>query len=128
MRRLLLVAAAVGLTACGNKPMPVEPVAGELTLTFSSPVGNDGALLLLVSGGPVTTVTALNGYQAASAPAGTNLTRIVVTGNLVAGDVVKIAIPDTSASAAYSARVEAAANRNTFALSDPLSYTAGLRK
>lgn len=127
MRRMLAAAWLGLLAACGGDH-PVAPVAGQLTLSFSSPVGTDGALLVLISGGPVTSVTSLNGYQVASASAGTNLTRIVITGNLVPGDVARLAIPNVDVTASYSARVEAAADRSTFALADPQSYTAGLRK
>lgn len=113
-------------TACGGKT-PTAPVSGDFTLSFSSGPSNDGALLLLITG-PVTSVHALSGYQLSSAAAGTNRTRIVLTGNLLAGDILKISVPDTSALASYAAQVEAAADRTTYALAEPSLYTATLRK
>jgi hypothetical protein len=114
--------------AAGCGKSPTGPVAGEFTVSFSSGANSDGALLLLITG-PVNSVQVLNGYQMSSAAAGTNRTRVVITGDLIAGDVLKLSVPDTStALGAYSATVEAAANRTTYALADPALYTATVRK
>jgi len=124
-----LLAESVGLvlgTACGKSP--TGPVAGNFTVSYSSGTNTDGALLLLITG-PVNSVQVLGGYQMSSAAAGTNRTRVVITGSLIAGDVVKVSVPDTSAAlSGYTATVEAAADRTTYALADPSLYTATVRK
>jgi hypothetical protein len=127
MRRSIWVAAAIIATAACGKKEPVGPIGGNLTVSYDSPQFNDGALLVLVTG-PVTAVTALGGYQMASAPAGSNATRVVLTGTLVTGDILRLAVPDISAASSYSVRVEAAADRTTFALENPSTYTASVRK
>ena len=126
--RWLLAAGFTVTAACGGEKPPVGPVAGDLILAYGSPNTADGAVLILVTGGPISSVTPIGGYQVAFAPAGVNATRLVVTGNLVTGDVVRLRVPDVSASGNYSGRVEAAADRNTFALSDPGFYTTGIRR
>ena len=114
------------VAACGKSP--TGPVGGEFTVSFSSGTNSDGALLLLITG-PVNSVQALSGYQMSSATAGANRTRVVITGNLIAGDVVTLSVPDTSAAlGTYSATVEAAADRSTYALADPTLYSASVRK
>jgi hypothetical protein len=117
----LLAGLAVG---CGEKG-PVGPTGGDLPVAFTGPSNNVGAILVLVSG-TVESVTAVNGYQIASAPVGPNATRVVVTGSLAAGDLFKITVKDISAS--YGAQIEAVADRTTYALSDPSSYQATVRK
>ena len=126
----LAVAAALvvasGLGACGKKPGPTGPTAGEFTVSFSGGFGNDGALLLLVAG-RVTSIQAVGGYQIASASAGPNATRVVVTGNLVSGNILKLSVPDVAAIASYDVTVEAAADRTSFALADPNLYSTTIR-
>jgi hypothetical protein len=113
--------------ACGGEKGPTGPEAGDLTVSYAAaPGANDGALLLLVTGGPVTSISALSGHRVESAPAGANATRIVVTGQLVPGDILRLRVPDVAVR--YVVLVEAAADRATFALRDPGSYSAASRR
>ena len=59
---------------------------------------------------------------------GPTTTRVVVLGTLSAGDLFKIRVSDVNTGSAYSARVDQAADRLTFALNDPLGYSAVVRK
>lgn len=128
MKRILVAGLLVLGAACGSKkPDPVGPVAGDLTVSYAGPSQTDGALLLLVTG-TVTAVKAAGGYQVASAPAGPTSTRVVVTGQLATGDILKLSVPDVAAAATYSVKVEAAADRNTFALGDFSAYSAQVRR
>jgi hypothetical protein len=126
IRRWQVVIAALALGA-GCKKEPAGPEAGVLTVSFSSPTDTDGALLLLVTG-PVTSIQVLGGYQMSQAPAGGNATRVVLTGALISGDILKLSVPDVSTASSYTVAVEAAADRNTFALTDENQYTATVRK
>jgi len=131
MRRALFAGTILALSAglgCSGEPPTTGPQAGNLTVAYGGPSTTDGALLVLITGGPVESVSALGGYQLASASAGTNATRVVLTGSLSVGDIFTVRVPDVAALSSYVARVEAAADRNTFALADPASYTAGLRR
>lgn len=128
MRRLMLACLLAVSVACGSKkPDPVGPVSGDLTVSYVGPSQTDGALLLLVNGA-VTAVKATGGYQIASAAAGLTATRVVVTGALVTGDILKLTVADVSTVAGYSVTVEAVADRSTFALGDLTSYSATVRK
>jgi hypothetical protein len=95
--RWLFVAGCAITAACGGEKPPVGPVAGDVTLAYGSPSQADGAVLILVTGGPVTSVTPIGSYQVEFASAGVNATRLVVTGTLVTGDVVRLRVPDVSA-------------------------------
>lgn len=123
-RELWLGTALLGGLACGEKK-PVGPTGGDLTVAYTAPSTTDGALLVLVNG-VVDAVKPVAGYQLASAPVGTNATRVVVTGALAPGDLFRITVKDVSLT--YSVQVEAAADRNTFALNDPGGYAVTVRK
>ena len=116
--------AAGAMIGCGAKP-PVGPTGGDLAVAYSGPSTTDGAILLLVTGA-VDGVTAGSGYQVASASAGVNATRVVVTGTITPGVLFTIKVKDVAGS--FGAQVEAVADRTTFALNDPASYQATVRK
>ena len=127
VRLFLVVGIAAGL-ACGKGEEPVGPVAGDLTVAYGTQSATDGAVLILVTGGAVTSVTAVGQYRVASASVGVNATRVVVTGDLSAGDLFRIRVPDVSLVGSYIARIESAADRTTFALGDPGLYSAAIRR
>ncbi|MBM4187324.1 MAG: hypothetical protein FJ206_08440 [Gemmatimonadetes bacterium] len=124
-RRLLTAFGSVlTLAGCGKKE-PIGPTAGQLAIVYSGPSATDGAMLLVVTGG-VDAVTGSNGYRVASGSAGVNTTRVVVTGSLAPGELFKISVKDVDA--IYTARLEAVADRNTFALTDPSAYQITVAK
>lgn len=130
MRRGWLGAMALLLLAgaCKDSKPPVGPTAGNVTVSYQGTGSSDGAILLVVTGA-VTSVEALGGYRVASAPiSGGAETRIVITGDLVPGDLVRLAIPDVSKATDYEAHVEAVAHRTSYALQDPLTYTVSIRR
>jgi hypothetical protein len=98
-----------------------------LTVSYSGPSQTDGALLVIVTGA-VTGVKAIGSYQVASASLGPTSTRVVVTGDLAVGDVFKISVADVATVSTYTAAVEAAADRATYALDDPSAYHVSIRK
>lgn len=101
--------------------------AGTLTLRLAGATGNDGAVLVIVSGGPVSSVDAPAGYQIATNVDGAG-THVMVMGNLMAGAIATINVPIASQESAYVATVVQVADRTSFALLDPVRYQVTVSK
>jgi hypothetical protein len=116
---LLLVA-----TACGDDD-PVAPTAlpdpGPLQVIVQSPFADDGALILSVGGGPVDSIAAPGLTLTGVGTAGGGR-RVLVRGAIASGPVLTIFVPDRRAQHAYTAKVEAAASRTTYAQRAPSEY------
>lgn len=113
-RPRLLIAAAVALALAGcGKSDATGPVAGLLTVTLSTSTPNTGALMFTVSGGQIDGVNAA-GYQTYQTTLSTSSRRIILTGNIAAGTVVQLQVPDIAKASNYTARVEQAADRTTY--------------
>jgi hypothetical protein len=113
--------AVASIPACSNN---TGPTAVILNVSLSTPSPNDGAVLLAISGGPVDSVEAV-GYATYTAAA-TGTVRIIVAGDLVAGTIARIHLPDGRQATRYSATVEQVATRVTYAQRDPAGYRASL--
>jgi hypothetical protein len=125
MRALSILASLLALllvTSCSNN---TGPTAAALSLSLSTPNDNDGAVLLTITGGPVDSVeaTAFTVYTAKQDP---ETLRLIVTGNLGAGPIARIHIPDGRQASRYSARISQVASRLTYAPRNPNSYSARL--
>ena len=122
--------AVLVLAACGgDSPPPTpEPVAGDLTVSLATPNTQDGALLLRIVGQlEVKDVKPVGNYRVSFHTAGP-ITRVVITGDLAGGDILKISVPDVGKAASYTAYVEQAASRTTYALLETGGYTLTIRK
>jgi hypothetical protein len=118
MRRLWLLLPL--LAGChGDAVSP--PTPGTLTVLLSTPNHNDGAVVLVISGGPVSAVHAVGSLEVARQVDASG-THVVVVGDVIEGALVTIDIPDLSRADAYVATLEQVADRTTFALLDPGSY------
>lgn len=102
------------------------PTAGVLTVSLSSPRGDDGAMLFTVSGGPVDSVESI-GYTMYSVRTVADTVKIIVAGVLESGPVARIHISDTRQASRYAARVSQVAARVTYAERDPASYSLALQ-
>ena len=87
--RAILLAALLGLTACGGGSDLSAPLSGPLDLVLQTPADDDGIVLVEVAGGTVDSVTALS-YRTESSSVGTAPLRIVVSGALHDGKLVRI--------------------------------------
>jgi hypothetical protein len=125
MRRYL-ACVSVLLAACAGGDTGVTRV-GALTLRLAGGAGNDGAIVVIVSGGAVLSVDASAGYQVATNTDGTG-THVMVVGNLAAGAIATINVPDVSQAPAYVATVVQVADRTSFALLDPVRYQVTIGK
>ena len=109
VRMLALLAGLAVSAGCSG------PTAGELTISLVTPNSDDGAILLRVTVSESKEVTSLTVACSGCTifkeqPSATEL-RAVVTGNLAAGPLVRIAVSDTKSPDAYSAQVQQVASR-----------------
>jgi DNA-binding transcriptional regulator YdaS (Cro superfamily) len=121
----VLVAAAAGTACGGGDAGPTKPVAGELMVRLTSPNATDGALVVRVVG-PVTAVTPVGAYTISQATQG-NITRVIVTGDIASGDLLRVKVPDVNQVLSYSANVEQAASRVDYALFSVSNYSLAIR-
>jgi hypothetical protein len=122
MRRRRLGWFAIGVllcAACDNGGAH----SGTLAVNLVTAGANDGAIVLTISGGPVTAVHPPGGFQVASHANATG-THLMVTGAITAGTVALIDVPDLSRASAYAVTVDQVADRTSFALLDPAPYRA----
>jgi hypothetical protein len=104
---LLVALALVGAGSCSNNS---GPVAGQLTVSLTTPnPGGDGAVLFSVTGpDALTSATAPAGLRVFAQPLGT-VTRFAVTGTLTNGAVLTIGVANTSKAAQYAATIQSVA-------------------
>ncbi len=122
MRRTVLPIALLAALACGGDGTgPGGPTPGQLTIQLNTSSTSVGALMFLVRGGPVDSVSSTYSRYDADAAGGNH--RIIVTGNIVAGPVATIHVPDTREAGSYSATVEQAATRQTYGLQSASTFT-----
>lgn len=125
MNRLLagcLVILLGGVMSCGSDGSgPSGPTPGNLTIQLNTGATNVGAVRFLIRGGPVSGVTST--HSSFDSPASGGNHRIVVLGDLTAGTVATISVPDTRQAASYSATVEEVATRQTYALQNVGGFT-----
>lgn len=131
-RRGTLAFLLAATAACGGgSPDPgggLQP--GILTASLFQPNASAGALLLSITGGIVTSVTAANpgAVQVSFASQVPGTTRVVVTGALQTGDLLKVAVADVSNPGGFTVRVDQVADNVTFALVDTGPYSVILHK
>ena len=120
MKRALVM--ALLLAGCRGDS-GLGPTPGILVISLTRPGTTDGAVVLTLSGGPVTAVHAPAGYQITSNSDGAG-THVLLVGDLRTGTVATVEIPDIAQALAYVAAVEQVADRTTFALLDAGPYRA----
>ena len=124
MKKLLFALVLLAAACRSDNPDGVQ--SGTLTVTLANSGSNDGAIVAVVSGGLVTHVAVPSGYEVTTNTdaAGTHM---LITGNVAAGALATLTIPDIARKSAYSVTIEQAADRTTFALLDAAGYRATLQ-
>jgi hypothetical protein len=119
MKRLVL--AGLVLVAACSADAGNAAQAGTLTLSLTAAGPNDGAIVVVVSGGSVVSVDAPAGYQIASNSDGRG-THVMIVGSVTSGVLATLHVPDVSRASAYVVTVEQVADRDSFGLLDPARY------
>jgi hypothetical protein len=110
-RRLLALVAVLCLwTACSEEPISAPP-AGALFLHLATPHADDGAVIFVITGPSIDSVTVdKSSLRLFTRSSGGTLAGIVV-GAVDAGPIVRLHVPDVGAAAAYRAQVIEVADR-----------------
>jgi hypothetical protein len=119
MKRVLLGLAML-LAACRAGDAGTTG-AGTLTVRLTGGTGNEGAVLVIVSGGSVASVDVPVGSQVATNTDGAG-THIMVMGSLAVGAIATLHVPDLSQASRYVATVVQVADRTSYMLLDPMRY------
>jgi hypothetical protein len=119
------LALVVAILACHDDDKTVAPTGpGVLDVILTSPNNDDGAVLLTVDGAVDSVQSA--SYVLFSTASGTGA-RIVVTGDVVAGVIARLYVPDVGTADQYLPHLLQVAQRGTFALQTPTSYQLEVR-
>jgi hypothetical protein len=116
VKRALLALVALAAACSSDAGTVARP--GTLTIRLTAAGPTDGAVVIVVSGGPVTSVDAPSQYQVASNADGSG-THLMVVGDIAVGALATITIPDLSRASSYVAVISQVADRASFGLLDP---------
>jgi hypothetical protein len=129
MTRLRLAAAATCgllLAACSSSNGGgTGPVAGSLSVTYSTPNADDGAVLLTLAGAEIDSVS-FGSYVGYTRKVNADSVVVVVAGHLAAGTLVTFTVPDKNASASYHAHITQVAQRSTYAQRSLAGYSVSV--
>lgn len=120
--RLRVMLAALMLAGCGGS---TGPTAGTLEVNLATPHADDGGLLLVIAGGPIDSIESA-GKQLYTSKGEADSLRVIIAGQLIAGPIARIHIPDTRQGSNYSAAVVQAAARAPYTQRNPASYSITL--
>lgn len=116
------MAAVLLLAGCGGD---TGPTAGALKVSLVTPYTDDGGIFLTISGGPIDSVEGL-ANRLYTYRVDANSLRVIIAGELAAGTIALIRVPDTREASRYSAVVSQAAARPPYTQRDPALYTVTL--
>ncbi|NIR43811.1 MAG: hypothetical protein GWN99_07625 [Gemmatimonadetes bacterium] len=100
------------------------PVPGSLIVSLTTPNTDDGAVQLTVSGGTIDGVSLATGtgYRFFSHESSATSFSIIVAGDIAAGPLASISVPDVNAADSYSAALVAVADRSNQIVSPTTGY------
>ena len=111
----ILALLGAGVAGCGGDGGNGggDGTPGTLTVALVTAASAPGAIMFTVSGGKITAVTASGSYHKYETTLSQTSRRIMLTGNLIAGTLVTISVPDIDKVNQYSATVNQVAARAT---------------
>ena len=132
LRRGFVIAATFSLAAitltCKDSPSEGSvAAAGWLAVEMTTPNADDAGIMFIVNGGVVDSARSTYPNVLSRSESATSM-RVVVGGNLVAGKIAEIWVPDTRKVAQYSATPVEAAASGTFAQRPITGYTLKLSR
>lgn len=124
--RLIGISAAIAGAGCQTDhalgPMtPTDDGPAALELRITGPDSGLGALLLVVGGGPVDSITG-PGLEATALAVAADEYRVVVRGARLMGVAARLWVPDRRQGAVYTATVMQAVGATDYALQDTEDY------
>lgn len=133
IRRMHLVAAAVlalGFAGFACSHTPTGPQPGTLSLMLNNPnSGNDGAILVTLSG-PTTITNAVvqAGDTLWTTDFSSTTVRVLVTGNVRTGALLRFDVPDVNAYQSYTVTVNQAVRSVDYSEESLSQYTGYVQK
>lgn len=116
MKRVLQLAAlglaALTLATCNNGEAP--PVPGSMNVQLATPNTDDGGIIFRVSGGSIDSVTTAYPTIYTQVEADSS-EQVLIAGNLGAGTIAQIWIPDVHQLSSYTATPLQVASRTSYA-------------
>jgi len=110
-----LALAGLGLSACGgggDGGNGHNPTPGNLTVSLVSAPSAPGAVLFTVSGGAINSVAVSGTYHEYETTLSPTSRKVLLTGNIIAGALVSIAVPDINKASQYSATMSQVSARS----------------
>lgn len=131
MTRLAAFAAliAFGVNCGGGGTENNDPTPGDLTIELTTPNTNDGAIKLTITSAvaPTAISAAAAGVEVFTSGPLSTTTTVIVTGNLAAGPLLHITVPDTRDDEDYTAAVVQVAS-TTYAIRGNGGYALEVTK
>lgn len=113
---LLATACGTGELATPHTPDTDRATPGWVSLSLTTPRGDDGAVQMSVAGAAMDSLqlSGVGGFASLSS----GVARFLITGRIASGVVARIWVPDTRKAAMYVATVHQAAAKATYQLQD----------
>ena len=124
LSRVSAIALAAFLTSCGAHS-PTGPQPGTLQVKLQDPNSGDGAIMFTLSGPTaVTNLAAGGGDTLWSANSGSTVNRVLLTGAIGNGTILRFDVPDVGAVSEYIVSVNSAASSADYSLRSVVNYSA----
>jgi hypothetical protein len=122
----LVVLLAMGVGTCGDSTGNDKPTTGWLSLSLATPNADDGGILFTVSGARIDSIRSTHPHVLLNRESASSV-RVVIAGDLSAGVIGEILVPDTRAAAQYTGVVHEVAARATYQQRPPTGYTVTVK-
>jgi hypothetical protein len=122
----LVVLLAVCVGTCGDSTGNDKPSTGWLQLSLATPNADDGGILFTVSGAQIDSVRSTHPHVLINRESASSV-RVIIAGDLSAGVIGEIHVPDTRAAGQYTGVVHEVATRTTYQQRPPTGYTVTVK-